>query len=184
MPAADETFLQTPRLQLRKLQSYDVESLYQLRADPEVTRYQSWDEFTREDAEAMVEEMRSAMPGRIGSWYQFGIAPKQGGELIGDCALRRLAEAPHTAEIGYTIALAHQRQGYGRESIGALIGYAFGTLGLHRVIAITDTRNEASNGLLQALGFRQEAHYVEAYDDQGTWTDEYLFALLRREWRP
>lgn len=179
----DGIFSETERLSLRRLRDADVEGIYALRADPDVTRYQSWQEFSMEDARQMVDEMRVAAPGRVGKWYQFAIERKEDGVLLGDCALKRLADGPHTAEIGYTIGRPHQRQGYGREAIGALVDFAFHDLQLHRVIAVTDTRNDASIGLLSALGFRREAHFIEAFDDGGTWTDEYLFAVLAREWR-
>ena len=41
---------------------------------------------------------------------------------------------------------------------------------------------ERAARLLRALGFRQEAHFVENIFFKGAWGSELLFALLSREW--
>jgi len=85
-------------------------------------------------------------------------------------------------EIGVTLATAHQRRGYASEAIECLLGYIFGSLGKHRVAAVTDAENRAAAALLRGLGFRQEAHFVEHLWFKGQWGSEFVFALLRREW--
>jgi RimJ/RimL family protein N-acetyltransferase len=48
---------------------------------------------------------------------------------------------------------------------------------------VTDAKNDAAASLMRRLGFRQEAHYVEHVWFKGAWGNEYLFALLCREWQ-
>jgi RimJ/RimL family protein N-acetyltransferase len=55
-------------------------------------------------------------------------------------------------------------------------------LGLHRVIARVDARNDASARLARRLGMRQEAYLVRNEWFKGEWTDELDFALLEEEW--
>ena len=43
-------------------------------------------------------------------------------------------------------------------------------------------RNTRSIALLERLGFRREAHFIAGYWLKGGWIDEYLYAILRREW--
>jgi RimJ/RimL family protein N-acetyltransferase len=40
----------------------------------------------------------------------------------------------------------------------------------------------ASSRLLAAVGMRQEGHLVESTWSEDEWTDDLLFAVLRREW--
>lgn len=61
--------------------------------------------------------------------------------------------------------------------------YAFFTLDLHRITATTDVLNTPSYTLLERLGFRREGHYLENVWFKGAWGDEYLYAMLQREWR-
>ena len=63
-----------------------------------------------------------------------------------------------------------------------VLDYAFGSLGLHRIIAIADCRNAPSWALLERLGMRREGHFVENSWFKGDWADEYLYAILRHEW--
>ena len=85
-------------------------------------------------------------------------------------------------EIGYTFAAAHQRQGYAQEAMRAILAYAFGTLELHRIMAVADCRNEPSIRLLERLGMRREGHFLQNAWYKGEWCDEYLYAQLRAEW--
>jgi len=107
---------------------------------------------------------------------------KATGAHIGDLALHGRADDARQAEIGYTLARAAWGLGLATEAVGALLDYAFGPLGLHRITATLDIANARSAALLARLGFRREAHYRQSYWDGRAWTDEYLYALLHDEW--
>jgi RimJ/RimL family protein N-acetyltransferase len=51
------------------------------------------------------------------------------------------------------------------------------------VFAACDTRNEGSWRLLARLGLRREAHFVEDELFKGEFGDQYIYAILEREWR-
>jgi RimJ/RimL family protein N-acetyltransferase len=87
-----------------------------------------------------------------------------------------------TAEIGWTIHPDFAGQGYMTEAAGALLEIAFGTLGLHRVFAQLDPRNDPSIALCRRLGMREEAYFVEDLWFKGAWGDTAIYAILDREW--
>jgi len=64
--------------------------------------------------------------------------------------------ARFTSEMGlfWAVASAHRRRGYAAEAGGALVTYAFDTLGLLRVVATTRHDNVASIGVMRKLGMR------------------------------
>jgi RimJ/RimL family protein N-acetyltransferase len=64
-----------------------------------------------------------------------------------------------------------------------LLQLAFDEFGLHRVIGRLEPRNAASARLLERLGMRQEAHFVENEFVKGEWQSEAVYAILDREWR-
>ena len=86
-------------------------------------------------------------------------------------------------EIRFAIAPAFRRQGFAREALAALLDFAFDTMSLHRVFAVTAGDNAASSLLLRSLGLRLEAHYREHALFMGEWDTELHFAILDREWR-
>ncbi len=100
---------------------------------------------------------------------------------MGDCAFKVEAHEPRQAELGFTLALMHQ--GLGREAVQALLGHAFPTFGLHRVVAVTDALNAPAARLLERVGFRREGHFIENVWFKGAWGSEYLYALLARDFR-
>ena len=176
-----EVFFQTERLIVRAMRPSDVEAFVAYRSDPDVARYQSWDDYTLQQGRALVEEMQELRPGLPGEWYQLAVVDG-GGELVGDLAACVDAEEQRQLEVGFTFAPEHQGKGYATEALRGLLAYAFGSLGMHRVIAITDARNDAAASLLTRVGFRQEAHFVDNVLFKGAWGSEFLFAVLESEW--
>ena len=65
----------------------------------------------------------------------------------------------------------------------AVLSIAFEELGLHRVIGRLEPRNIASARVLEKLGMRREAHFVENEYLKGEWQSEAVYAILDREWR-
>jgi len=177
------TYFATERLRARGFTSDDVDVFVGYRADPDVARYQSWSDYTREQGEALVASMQGLEPGVPGEWLQIALEPATGGPIVGDLALHVDADEPRQAEVGFTLAPAEQGRGYGTEALTGLLDWAFPTLGLHRVVAVTDARNGPAAALLERLGFRREAHYVENVFFKGAWGSELLFAVLDREWQ-
>jgi aminoglycoside 6'-N-acetyltransferase len=173
--------LRTDRLTLRRFTDADAEAFAAYRSDAGIARYQGWEApYPLADAQAFARQMAAAAPDLPGEWFQ--LAVELDGALIGDCAFAPWASEPRTAEIGFTIAPAQQRRGYAREAVTGLLGYLFGTLGKHRVTASCDVRNAASARVLEAVGMRREGHLVEAVWAKGEWTDDLVYAVLRREW--
>jgi RimJ/RimL family protein N-acetyltransferase len=177
------TFFETARLRARRFSPVDVPAFVAYRADPEVARYQSWSDFTTERGAAFVESLQRAEPGVPGEWYQFALEDRSTGVLVGDLALKVDLDEPRTAEVGFTLAREHQGQGYGAEALRGLLGFAFETFALHRVVAVTDALNAPAAAMLERVGFRREGHFHENVFFKGAWGSEYLFAILEREWR-
>jgi RimJ/RimL family protein N-acetyltransferase len=102
-------------------------------------------------------------------------------QLIGDCGLKTEKDG-RQAEIGVTFAREHQGKGYAYEAVSRLLDYAFGDLGVQRVVAIADRQNAPSVALLERLGMRREGSFIRNVWFKGHWASEYLYAILRDEW--
>jgi RimJ/RimL family protein N-acetyltransferase len=182
MPRMDFVTLETTRLILRHFTDADLVPFMAYRNDPDVARYQGWEGISEAEAHAFIEEQKLVQPGVPGQWFQIAIALKETGVLAGDCALKIDEHDERQAEIGYTLARAYQGKGIAAEAVSRVLDYAFRTLELHRVIAITDCENAASIALLERLGMRREGHFIQNVWFKGKWADEYLYAILQDEW--
>jgi RimJ/RimL family protein N-acetyltransferase len=175
--------LESGRLSLRRLERRDLPVLLAYRNDPEVARYQGWgDAFSVDEAETMLAVQLAARPGTPGLWFRWMLEEKATGRVVGDCALCVDADEPRQAEVGFTLAREHQGRGLAAEAVRRVLDFAFGELGLHRVVATTDARNAAAAALLERVGMRREAHFIQNVWYKGAWGDELRFAILRSEW--
>ena len=174
--------LTSSRLLLRRLERGDVAALCGYRSLETVARYQSWESFGPDEAGRLVEGQLAAEPGIPGSWFQLAIVEKATGIMVGDCGLHCRQDDARQMEVGITVAPAYQQRGYASEALMCLLEFVFGTLGKHRVSAVTDAENSPSISLFRRLGFRQEAHFIEHLWFKGKWGSEIMFALLKREW--
>lgn len=136
--------LSTDRLVLRKLITADLHA-FQAYRTPELAKYQGWD--VKTDAEAL--EFLAALPElwTLGSWHQLGMV--RGEELIGDIGV--FFDTSHV-ELGVTLSSRHQKCGYAREALSALIAWLWRTTDIAYIQAITLEENTASVHLLEHLG--------------------------------
>jgi RimJ/RimL family protein N-acetyltransferase len=91
--------------------------------------------------------------------------------------------APQTYEIGWALHRTYHGKGYASEAASALLRYGFEELRLHRIIATCQPENIASWRVMEKIGLRREGFFQKCiYRDDGTWWDEYFYALLEEEW--
>jgi RimJ/RimL family protein N-acetyltransferase len=180
MGRTDFTFIESPRLVLRRFADADLAQFLAYLNDPLVARYQSWESYTEQEARAVIEQQKTRSPGRPGEWFTFALELKETGALVGHVALRMADE--RQAEMGFTVARAFHGRGLAREAAASVLDYAFSELKLHRVTAVTDVLNEKSAALLERLGMRREGHLIQNIWFKGRWGSEYLYAVLRDEW--
>lgn len=164
--------LETPRLRLRPLASSDEADLIALDSDPEVMRYvgspagvKSPAE-TAERARLRIRETQRGDYEPLGFWRIEGRGDRA---FHGVGALIRMPggnrEGPGDAdvdvEVAYRLARTAWGQGIATEAAGALVAHALGPLALPRVVAVTYPANQASQRVLDKLGF--ERHGLREY---------------------
>ena len=176
--------LATDRLRLRRLERADAARLFAYRSLPEVTRFQTWEPRDEDEVARFIEGLEGIEPGEPGRWFQLGITLRESGELIGDCGLHVPEGRDHETEVGITLAPAFQGRGYATEALGAILTYAFGPLGKHRVYGSVDPANLPSIRLMERAGMRREAHFRNSLWFKGAWADDVIYAMLDEEWGP
>jgi ribosomal-protein-alanine N-acetyltransferase len=176
--------IETRRLVIRKLKESDVEAFAAYRSDPEVCRFQSFEPFTTEQSRKFIlghNDERDGTNIRPGEWTQLAIALGNGDELIGDIGLEPEINEPRVVEFGITMSPLHQKNGYAREALTAVFRELFDRHDINRIVGVTDVENTGCIALLENIGFRREGHFRESFFDKTGWRDEYLYALLKKE---
>ncbi len=175
--------LSTARLLLSPLVDGDIDELLAYRSRPDVCRYLPFAPMTREVLQTrLAGDLARTQITQEGQALTLGVRAEGTGALLGDVVLFFHSAEHAGGEIGYVFHPDAGGHGYATEACSALLALAFGPLGLHRVVARLDSRNEASARLAARLGMRPEAHLVRNEIFKGDWSDELVFAMLAEEW--
>jgi RimJ/RimL family protein N-acetyltransferase len=175
--------IETERLILRTFTRDDFEALHAYQSRDDVVQWLLWGARTEDEVRAALQlKLASVSIADEGDVLALALTLKGTGELVGDVILQLVSAEQRCGEIGYIVHPDHRGRGYAVEACRELLRIAFEDLGLHRVIGRLEPRNVASGRVLEKLGMRQEAHFVENEYIKGEWQSEVVFAMLAREW--
>ena len=174
--------IETERLVLRPYEEGDFDALHAIYADLDVTRWLYYGASTPEESR---ERLGRKIASRVLTAEQ-GLAAAvvlRDGTFVGDLVLWYSSPAEHrSAELGFSFDPRHHGNGYATEAARAIVGWALAN-GVHRVHGRAEVRNVASVRVLEKLGMRKEAHFVENEWVKDEWSSEVVYAILDREWR-
>ena len=176
--------IRTERLLLRPWRPDDAgdRAVFEsLRADPDVVRFLYTGVMIPEEADEQLSRWDATITAP-GGWMNLAVVLVDGGETVGDVGLAWMGDDHRQAEVGYAFAPRHHGNGYATEATAAMVDLAFTELGAHRVCGRLDARNARSARLLERLGMRHEALFVQNEWVKGEWTDEIVYAVLADEW--
>jgi RimJ/RimL family protein N-acetyltransferase len=175
--------LETERLLLRPFTAEDFDALYAIQSRDDVARWLYWGPLSEDEVRASLERKIGATTlVKEGDRLSLAVVLKSSSELIGEGSVFLLSAEHRQGEIGFVFHPDHHGHGYATETARLLLQLAFEEFGLHRVIGRLEPRNAASARLLERLGMRREAHFVENEFVKGEWQSELVYALLEREW--
>ena len=165
----------TTRLVVRKFIPDDYKDLAEILTDVEVTYFEPYETFTKE---ACIQEAINFS--NSSEFYAVVLNNK----VIGKIYFSDKGYGNY--EIGYTFNRDHQGKGYACESIIGMMKYAFSSLGVRRIFAEIDTRNEKSIKLVERVGMRKEAEHKELFPRKGeteVYNDFFVYAILKKEYQ-
>ncbi len=115
---------------------------------------------------------------------RWGIHRAEDEMLIGFCMIAYIDRHNRRCKIGLTIGeKTAWGKGYGREVLEAMISHCFKTLDMNRIGAEIYAFNERSIRLFERAGFSREGIIRQSVMKNGRYEDEYVYGLLRDEWR-
>jgi [ribosomal protein S5]-alanine N-acetyltransferase len=111
--------------------------------------------------------------------YAFLIFREGDATLVGGLTISNVRRGvAQSASVGYWMGLPHVRCGYMTDALRAVVPFAFGTLGLHRMEAACLPHNAPSARVLEKAGFRREGTARRYLKINDIWQDHDLYALL------
>lgn len=172
----------TERLALRPLETADAPFIAAFLSDWEVIKQTAALPHPYDERTALTWVARVRRRHAAGTQYAFATTLRGEDRLIGVVSLALMeADGNVFGEVGYWLGRPHWNQGYASEAVSAITDFAFDTLGLGRVEAVTFKENEASARVLAKLGFRLERAEKRNYPDRGGKRHILIYAMRREE---
>ncbi len=157
--------LETPRLILRHQQPTDLDDLWALYCDPEITKFIPDAPRTRQEAQEELEWHMNGHPKnpQLGLWATIY---KPTGKFIGRCGLLPWTiEGENHVEVAFTIARAYWNHGLATEAARAIRAFGFDTLQLARLVCLIDPENRASQRVAEKIGMNLEKRARDEYGE-------------------
>jgi RimJ/RimL family protein N-acetyltransferase len=174
--------LETERLLIRPIQFDDKVNIFEYRSDNEANKYQVWIPKTITDVESFINGI-SKQINIPETWFQFVLIKKGSQKVIGDLGVHFWDKQNKQVEIGCTLNKNFHYNGFATEAVRKIIDFLFFELKKHRIITSIAPNNKSSIRLVERIGFRKEAHFVESIFVNGTWADDLVYALIEKDWK-
>ena len=173
--------LETERLLLRFFDLSDAERVRELAGDKEIadTTTNIPHPYEEEMAEEWISTHRIKF--ESGECVHFAIILKKKSELIGAIGLI-IDKSFNRGELGYWIGRKYWNQGYCTEAAGAVLGYGFNQLLLHKITSSHFARNPSSGRVMRKIGMKKEGFLKKHVPKNGHYEDLVLYGILRNEW--
>jgi RimJ/RimL family protein N-acetyltransferase len=170
--------LEGKTVNLRVMEKDDLPLFVEWVNKPEVFgEYNPLHQMSRTEVEKMIENSSD--------FQTFIIEKKDGGKIgfIAHFHVLHLGTGTKQLEIGYSLVPNERGKGYCSEAIQIMVDYLFLSKEIMRVQAQTDQRNLASQRVLEKAGFKKEGILRKNFFMRGEWTDDYIYSIIREEWK-
>lgn len=151
--------LQTINLVLRRLNSDDVESLFELYADPTVSSSRERPPFEIvEEAAILLKQIKDRYSSTTA--IRWGIEHRETGKLIGTIGVRSSVPIAAHGEVDIHFELIEEARGKGymAESLSTVVNFSLDVIQVHKISAAFFSDNESIPHLLDKYKFVEEFH--------------------------
>lgn len=179
--------LETNRLYLRRFTKDDAQMVFKnWTHDEEVTRYVAWPRHhTVETTLKILADWERAYQSL--TTYQWAIVLKENQEVIGSISLFNFVsfwfKKQVNCELGYSLSRMYWNHGLATEAAQAIVQFAFEVIGVTRIKARYDVRNEASGRVMQKLGMTYDRLLPRACQNgEKQWVDCHVYQLHKNDY--
>lgn len=175
--------IETERIVLRPPLEVDDEKLFELMAEPRITKFLTWEPHQNLDTtKAVTNGLRNSIDTDAG--YHWCIILD--GVVIGLISLIDVKRTIRTwtlnrAELSYWISPDYQGKGFATESAKSILKFGFEKLNFNKIIVAHAEENTASKSICKKLGFTQYALEHDAFEKNGKWHNLIWYELLNKK---
>jgi RimJ/RimL family protein N-acetyltransferase len=168
--------LEGRNVNLRLMEKEDSRLFAEWASNPEVFgEYNPLHQMSKVEAEKIFESPLELKP--------FFVEKKDGSKIGFVAHFHVLHVAGKLLEIGYSLIPSERGRGYCTEAVRIMVDYLFLSRDAMRVQACTDTRNLASQKVLEKVGFKKEGTMRKFLFIRGELRDALMYSILREEWK-
>ncbi len=177
----DKPVLETERLIMRKMTSEDVPDLKEWLGKDEIYTYWGRKASKNEkNPELLFIDARPWVKRKPSLDFDWGIVWKETNAVIGSIAVFNIQNA-RMGDVGYRIHPAYWNMGITSEALKEVIRFVFEKTELDRLNANADTRNVASNRVLEKCGFVKEGT-IRSGKMVSVYCDYNVYGMLRADY--
>ncbi|MSS74146.1 N-acetyltransferase [Candidatus Pacearchaeota archaeon] len=177
----------TKRLILRDLKKTDAKDIQINANNLNVSRFLAVVPFpyTLKNADSFIKHCITESKNKPRVNYALGIELNNEKRIIGMISITKIDKFNGTATMGYWIGEKYWRNGYGSESLKAIIEFFFKKLKLRRIDISAASENEASNSLIKKMGFIYEGLRIKnsRAKSTGELHDINSYGMLKENWK-
>lgn len=181
----DFIIFKTERLYIREFNIDDVDSVYEYFGDPETTFFMDWGPGSYDEAKNFVLSALKHQISEPRKAFEFAVCLSDNGKLIGTVSLY-LDDNLTQGSLGYILNKNFHHCGYMHEAISKMLAFGFLNLNLHRIYAICDSQNQASENVMRCLSMRKEGQFKSSIymkvGGRSQWRSQCLYAMLQKEY--
>lgn len=172
--------LKTRRLVLQEITEAQGKAIFEMRSNGRVNQFIPREPLkTVAEANVLAQKAKEAFANKQGIGWAGVLRDKQ--EIIGTCGFNSIDFDNLRAEIGGEMDVKYWGKNIAQEAVEAIIHFGLHTLNLHTIEAKVSPNNRGAIYVLEQLGFKKEAHYVDRVYFNGKFDDMAVYTLIEGE---
>lgn len=170
--------LKSNRLLLRNIQISDAAKIFEMRSNGRVNQFIARDNMNEIDASIkLVENTILSYQKRLSIGWA-GVL-RDNNDIIGTCGFNTIDFPNLRAEIGGELSVDYWGKNIALEAVMTIVKFGLDNMNLHTIEAKISPDNRGAIFLLQRIGFRKEAHYVDRIYYNDKFYDMTVYTLIK-----
>lgn len=170
--------LKTKRLLLREIQLTDAEQIFKMRSSGRVNQFIARNNMNDiETSRLLAEKTIQAYHNKQAIGWA-GIL-RDNNDIIGTCGFNQIDFANLRAEIGGELSVDYWGKKIAMEAVATIIQFGLEQMNLHSIEAKVSPQNKGAIFLLEQIGFKKEAHFVDRIYFNNQFSDMAVYTLLK-----
>lgn len=154
--------LKTDRLTLRDIRLSDANKIFMMRSNGRVNQFILRNNMnTLDESVKLIEKTILSYQNRQAIGWA-GIL-RDDNEIVGTCGFNQIDFPNLRAEIGGELSVDYWGKNIAFEAVTAIIKFGFNVMNLHTIEAKISSENRSAIFLLEKIGFKREAYFVDRF---------------------